>query len=148
MDMSGKQTPEMEQKQQPLSEQAKDMGAAVKDRANEALATAKEKGKDLMDGGRKMMGDLEQKAGDAVASVGGQVRKAAGTLRERLPHEGMIGSAAESVAGTLESGATYLEEHDLRAMADDVAGVIRTHPIQSVLIGIGIGFLLGRTLRS
>ena len=104
MDMSGKKPHETEQKQQPISEQAKEMGTAVKDKANEALAAAREKGKDLVDGGRKMMGEVEQKAGDAVAGVGGQVRKLAGTLRERLPHEGMVGSATESVAGTLESG--------------------------------------------
>jgi ElaB/YqjD/DUF883 family membrane-anchored ribosome-binding protein len=33
-------------------------------------------------------------------------------------------------------------------MMDDVTNVVRRHPLPAVLVGIGIGFLIGRTLGS
>jgi hypothetical protein len=133
---------------QSFGQQAKDVGTAVKDKASETLSSATEKGKEALESGRQMASNLGDKANEAVAGVGGQMRNIAGRLRDQLPHEGMIGTAADTIAGTLESGAHYLEEHDLRAMMDDVVGVVRTYPIPSVLIGVGLGFLLGRTIRS
>jgi hypothetical protein len=69
----------------------------------------------------------------------------AGTLRDRGPHEGMLGSASTTVAGALESGGRYLQEEGFSGMMDDVAGIIRRNPIPAVLIGIGLGFLIART---
>jgi hypothetical protein len=60
----------------------------------------------------------------------------------------MLGRASEAVASTLESGGSYLEDKHLSGMADDVTQMIRRNPIPAVLIGVGLGFLIGRTLRS
>jgi hypothetical protein len=48
----------------------------------------------------------------------------------------------------LDSGGAYLQEHDLRGMADDMTNLIRRYPIQSLLVGIGVGFLLAKATRS
>jgi hypothetical protein len=111
-------------------------GAA--ERARELASTAGEKARDLG-------AAVGQRADDAASAVGGGMRSLAGTLRERAPREGMLGSASSSVAGTLESGARYLEEHGMSGMMDDLAGLVRRNPIPAVLVGIGIGFLLART---
>jgi hypothetical protein len=61
----------------------------------------------------------------------------------------MMGSAASSVAGALETGGRYLQEHDLSDIGNHVVGLIRRNPVPAVLISMGIGFLLARaTTRS
>jgi hypothetical protein len=70
------------------------------------------------------------------------------TIREHTPREGMMHAAAEKVAETLESGGRYLEEHKLREIGDDLTNLIRRNPIPALLLGIGVGFLLARAIRS
>jgi uncharacterized protein YjbJ (UPF0337 family) len=53
----------------------------------------------------------------------------------------MARSAATSVASKASDAGTYLQ--DLPA---EITGLIRRHPIPSLLVGIGVGFLLGRSL--
>jgi hypothetical protein len=69
-------------------------------------------------------------------------------LRETAPHEGFIGSAASTVADTLEASGRYLEQQNLSDMGRDVVNLIRRYPIQAVLVGFGIGFLLASGRRS
>jgi ElaB/YqjD/DUF883 family membrane-anchored ribosome-binding protein len=59
----------------------------------------------------------------------------------------MLGSAAGAVADRLEAGGQYLQENSLGDMADDVAGLVRQHPLPALAIVFGVGFLLGSALR-
>jgi hypothetical protein len=60
----------------------------------------------------------------------------------------MLGSATRTVADTLEGAGKYLEDKNLSGMMDDVTGLIKRNPIPAVLLGLGIGFLVGRALSS
>src|SRR5262245_1579447 len=117
---------------------AEEAAAGVADKAKEMTSTAAEKAKEAASA-------VGQKADDAAASVGHGMRSLAGSIRERGPHEGMLGSATSGVASTLEGGARYLEEQGMSGMVDDLAGLIRRNPIPALLVGVGIGFLLART---
>jgi len=83
-----------------------------------------------------------EKADDATASVGGGLKSAANTVRQNTPHEGMLGSASEQVASTLESAGSYLQDKGLSGIGDDLTGLIRRYPVPAVLIGVGLGFLI------
>jgi hypothetical protein len=72
----------------------------------------------------------------------------ADTVRDRGPESGLLGRATRGVADALEGSGKYLEEKNLSGMADDVTSMIKKNPIPALLIGIGVGFLLGRALRS
>src|SRR5207248_7867332 len=89
--------------------------------------------------------ELADTAGSSVASG---MKNLAGTLRETAGQGGMLGSAAASVADTLESGSRYLQDEGFAGLADDVTAVVRRNPIPAMLVCVGIGFLLGRTLSS
>ena len=69
----------------------------------------------------------------------------AGTVREKLPHEGMVGTASGYVADALESGGRYLQQEGFSGMADDLTNLIRRNPIPALLFGIGLGYLLARS---
>jgi len=129
-------------------QQAKDIASSVKDKAREAGTAVSEKAQNLMEGAKDRMSHLGENAGEGIKQVGGQMRTLAGRLREQGPHEGTWGSASEAVASTLESGGNYLEQHDFRAMAEDLSGVVKNHPMPALLACVGLGFLLGRSLRS
>jgi uncharacterized protein YjbJ (UPF0337 family) len=49
-------------------------------------------------------------------------------------------SAATSVAGTMSGAGTYLQD-----LPGELTEIIRRHPIPSMLVGIGVGFLLARS---
>jgi len=87
------------------------------------------------------------KTNDGIAAVGHQMNALGGTVRKAAPQNGAIGSAATTVADKLQAGGHYLEEHGLQDMAKDLTSLVRHYPIQSVLVGFGLGCLLGMTFR-
>jgi hypothetical protein len=92
--------------------------------------------------------EIGQKAEQAVGSVGGEMKALAGTIRSKAPEGGLLGSAASEVAGTLESGGAYLQERNIKGMGEDLTNLIRRYPVQAILVGLGVGFLVGQALRS
>ena len=82
-----------------------------------------------------------------VAAVGERIGSLADVIREKAPHEGAMGTAATAVAEKLDVAGSYLQEKDLNHVLGDVSGIIRRYPVPSLLIGLGIGYLLARTTR-
>jgi hypothetical protein len=87
------------------------------------------------------------KSNDGIAAVGHQMNALGGTVRKAAPQDGVIGSASTTVADKLQAGGRYLERHGLQDMGKDLTSLVRHYPIQSVLVGFGLGCLLGMTLR-
>lgn len=79
---------------------------------------------------------------DAKDTVGEGMEKFGGNLRDRGA------SAAAALGGRLQAAGTYLREHDFGDMNEGLKDVIRRHPLQSVLVGVGVGVILARALRS
>jgi ElaB/YqjD/DUF883 family membrane-anchored ribosome-binding protein len=133
-------------------QKVQDAAHAAGQKAQDLAQTAGQKVTDAAHAASQKVQDVAhaagQKAEDATASLGGSLKTAADKVRENGPHDGMLGRGAEAVASTLERGGDYLKDKNLTGMADDMTEMIRRNPIPAVLIGIGLGFLLGRTLRS
>jgi len=68
----------------------------------------------------------------------GRIHEAAQSARETR-----VGGA---VADRMDHASAYIREHSMSEVADNLSDVIRRHPIQSVLVSAGIGYLLGRIL--
>jgi ElaB/YqjD/DUF883 family membrane-anchored ribosome-binding protein len=117
------------QKAQELSQKAQDAASQVGHKAQEAASA------------------VAEKTDDALSSMGERMTSLAGTIREKAPHEGTIGSAAATVADRLQSGGQYLQEHGIQEITEDLATVIRRHPVQSVFLALGIGFFVGMASR-
>jgi hypothetical protein len=120
-----------------VKNKAQDLGAAALHQAKDAASQLAEKGKDLAHA-------AGQKADDAASAVGGGMKSLAGTVRQRGPHDGFLGSAASTTADALERGGRYLQEEGVTGMAEDLTNLIRRHPIPAMLVGIGLGFLVAR----
>jgi hypothetical protein len=122
------------------------------DKARDALSTAADKGREAasaVGGAVSQAASAVGRAADsATQSAGSGMRNLGETIREHSPQGGVLGTPAQAVASGLEKGGHYLEKEGLSGMMDDVTDLIRRNPVPALLIGIGIGFLIGRTLGS
>jgi hypothetical protein len=84
------------------------------------------------------------KAQQAATTIGGQLEAAAEVVRERLPQEGAAGQVANALSDQLSGIGRYLQSHGLHGVVVTMGNVIRQYPVQSLLLGIGIGYLLSR----
>jgi uncharacterized protein YjbJ (UPF0337 family) len=83
-----------------------------------------------------------KKANEAAPFVGEKMGTLAASIRERAPRDGRLGTATTKVAEGLESASYYLKEKRFDHLGDDLRGLIRRYPVQSLLVGLGLGFLL------
>ncbi len=85
-----------------------------------------------------------RRANEAAPVIGEKMKSLASAIRGKAPHEGKIGTTATKVAGGLESASYYLQEKKFDHLGEDVRGLVRRYPLQSLLVGVGLGFLLAR----
>jgi ElaB/YqjD/DUF883 family membrane-anchored ribosome-binding protein len=135
-----------------MADRAKDTAMDVADKAKNTASNLADKTKDTAANVTQKAEELAKTAGrkadDATAAVGSSIRSAADTVRSKGPHEGVLGSATSATASALDSTGRYLEQEKLSGMAEDMTQLIRRNPISALFVAAGIGFLIGRALRS
>jgi len=57
-------------------------------------------------------------------------------------------TAQEKVVDAYDAGRKYLQQANIKDMAGDVRELIGRHPLPAVLVGMGIGYMLGRMVSS
>ena len=80
----------------------------------------------------------------AAAVAGEKLGSAAELLRQKAPREGRIATAATAVAEPLENTGSYLQEQGFSGVIGELEGLICRHPVQAVLLTLGVGYLLAR----
>lgn len=111
-------------------DKAKEMAKSASDAVSSAASSA-----------GRTVDNLASSAGSGLKSVGDRIESA-------LPKEGYVGAASHAVASGFQQTGQYLEQEKLSGMMEDVTDVIRRNPFPAILVGIGLGFIIGRTLRS
>lgn len=117
------------------SERGQDMGDQLQQTAQRAADQARdtiESGKATVAGRVDTMGDRMEERGREMEQEGGL--------------KGKAGSAMTGVGEAMTDSADYLRSHDLGDMRDDLSHQIRQHPLLSMGVAIGAGFLLSRIL--
>lgn len=145
-------------KQQQAPEKAKESFDKAKEVGGQAMDKAKEVGGQVMDKAKEAASSVGEMAGqafsaagkkadDLTSTAGADIKKWGDAMSEKSPHDGILGHASQAVAETIKEGGKYLQEAKLSGMADDVSKLIQKHPVPAIMIGIGVGFILGRALR-
>jgi hypothetical protein len=122
-------------------QKAKDAGAEAVDKAKEAAASVGEMA-------AQAACAVGGKVDDLTASAGTEIKEFGDRLGAKAPHDGVLGHASQAVAETIHAGGKYIEDAKLSGMTNDVAKMVRRNPIPSLLIGIGVGFMIGRAMRA
>ena len=91
---------------------------------------------------QELGGTAARKANEAAPIIGEKMKSLASVIREKAPREGAIGTTATKVAEGLESASYYLQEKKFDHLGEDFRGLVRRYPLQSLLIGLGLGFLV------
>jgi len=133
-------------------EKARDATAGAGERLKEGATGVMDRVKDAASHAGQAVENVAstvgQKAENAVGSVGHGMQSLGEKVQEKGPDSGILGKASHAVGDALEKGGKYLEEKKISGMAGDLTDLIKRNPIPAVLVGIGLGFLLARTLRS
>jgi len=78
----------------------------------------------------------------------GALEKTASALHEKGDRVAAATSgAAHKTADKIQATADYIREHDVKAMMNDVEGLVRRHPGQALAAAVAAGFLFGRVFR-
>jgi len=115
--------------------------AGVADKARELSGDAMRAGQHAAQQAAHSVGNAAE---TATSRVGEGMQNLAQTVRQRGPDAGVLGSAADTVADTLEQGGRYIQSEGLSGMTDDLTTQIKRNPIPALLVGIGFGFVLAR----
>ena len=133
-------------------DKARDLASNVADKAKDVASQAMDKAKDAASSVGGMVSDAAKNAGrkadDLTSQAGSGIKHFGDTIRENAPREGMLGDAAKTVANTTKQVGSYLEEEGLSGMFEDVTSLIKRNPIPAILVGVGLGVLIGRLMRS
>jgi len=72
-----------------------------------------------------------------------KVRDFVDGVKEKSPREA-VRNITEAADEAKHQAKDYMDHTTVRGLADDVAGIIRRYPVQSLLIGVAAGFFLSR----
>lgn len=112
----------MEPNRQSFEEQAKQTGSTSTDTVDATSSPA---------------GETANRAGEAVESE-------ATHLREHLSETGQAGETAEAVARKVKQTSVYLQQQGIGGVVEILELLIRRYPLQTLLLGLGCGYLLSR----
>lgn len=99
--------------------------AGVQDRANEVMG----------------------RAAEGLETAANRLNDFADRQRDQGGPMGRANDFAHQAANTMESTARYLRDNDVRALQGDLERMVREKPLQTLLIGVAAGWVLGKILR-
>ena len=117
-----------------------DVGSSVRDRAGQlknSLADALDAGADK----------LRQRGGATRASSPGDLAGATDTGSVALGADSRTTQVTNRVAGGMAATADWIRDADLDRMKTSVERQVKEHPGRSLLIAVGVGYLLGKIIR-
>jgi len=120
-----------EQAEQEIDRRLQEYGDKVAGVVASASAKAQELG-----------ANAAKKANEAAPVIGEKMESLATSIREKAPRDGTLGTASTKVAEGLESASYYLKEKRFEYLGEDLQGLVRRYPLQSLLVGFGLGFFL------
>jgi len=129
-----------------VADKARDLGNKAADTVQHVTDQAQQFASDASDKASQLADTASDKADAAMTATGTQMKNLAQTVREQAP-EGTVGTYATQAADALEKGGNYLQDADVETVRTDLEQIIRQHPIESLFVGLGVGYLLARATR-
>lgn len=117
-------------------EKLADVGSTVRERAGtmkDSLADALESGADR----------LRQRAGSQSGSLAGST----GSGSMAIANDGRMAQVGDKVASGMDATAQWLRDADLDGLKTSIEHQVKEHPGRTLLMAVGVGYLLGKALR-
>lgn len=134
-----------------VKEKAQGLASSVSQKTQDIAANVAHKAQDLaLEAAKKAQAGASaavEKTNEGIAAVGHQMSSLGGTIRQAAPRQGTGASVASKVGDSLQAGGHYLEKHGLEDMSKDAKALIYQYPLQSLVVGFGVGCLVGMALK-
>lgn len=137
-------------------------GAGFADRARDIAGTAQEKLADVGSTVRERAAGMKDSLADALESGadklrqrvqssqtgGSQLAGATTAGAVTTTDSGRVTVAGERLAGGMQATADWLRDADLDSLKTGVERQVKEHPGRTLLIAVGLGYLLGKAFRN
>jgi hypothetical protein len=121
---------------QGKARQVQDKAQQVREQAEQSSARAQER---IQSAGH----EAHTRADTAMSQSGANMQTLSSNVRERRP-DGPAGEVADRAAGVLDSSGRYLQRSNPTDVRNDLEQLMRKHPLETILVGLGAGYLLNR----
>ena len=113
---------------------------------DEAKARLTQVGEEAREALVKRVGQVQDKVDDAIQGAGEKVVELADKIDGAGPPQGKVHDAVHQVADQIRSGGDYLSGGTVAGFRADLTRFVRQHPLASLTMAVGTGFLLGYAL--
>jgi hypothetical protein len=132
-----------------------EQSAGLADRARGALGSAGEKlsgvgstVRDKASGAKDSLANALEAGAERLRARGGDGMSAAGATGGSMTvADDRMTQVTTRVAGGMEGAADWLREADLDGVKSSIEQQVKDHPGRTLLIAVGLGYLLGKALR-
>ena len=123
-----------------IADTVRNAASTIADKGQDALSSVKDKAADLP----AILADKLEAGADSIRpdhqpSVNGSTGSLVDTTK--------IAKATDSLANGMQAGADWLRNADLNKMRDGMEQQVKDKPVQSLLVALGVGYVLGKAVR-
>jgi len=132
-----------------FGDRARELAGSARDRLADVGATARERATHIRgsvaDALESSADKLRQRAG--AASGDGQLSGATSGAGVAVAHEGRMTDAASRVATGMDATAEWIRDIDIDGLKVGIERQVKEHPGRTLLIAVGLGYLIGKAFR-
>ena len=138
----------------PANDQSSSSGFA--DRARSIAGSTQEKLADVGSSVRDRAGHVKDSLADALESGASRLRQrsthgelagSTGTGSANVEANSRVDEVSTNVAGGMQATASWLRDADIDSLKLGIEKQVKEHPARSLLIAIGLGYLMGKAFR-
>ena len=144
----------------PQGNMAGDASQGIGDRAKDIAGSAREKLADVGSTVRERAGTMKDSLANAIESGAEKLRNRGANMGSGgvalagetggssvAVSDGRAAQVTDKVAGGMEATASWLRDTDLDSLKQSLETQVKEHPGRTLLIAVGVGYLLGKALR-
>jgi ElaB/YqjD/DUF883 family membrane-anchored ribosome-binding protein len=120
--------------------------AQIREVKNQVVDQAKTSFRQARDRATSSLSESRHEAADRIGGIAGAFRSTSHHLRSEN-HAG-VANLTDSLAEQVERLSSYLRDHDLRAVRDDIENLARRQPAIAIGAALALGMLGARFLKS
>jgi hypothetical protein len=143
---------------QGMADRARDLAGSAQDRLADVGSTVRDRASDVGS-------QVREKAGQAKNSLVGALEAGADRLRQRsqsgspsyagatadgsvgVAEQGRLAPVADKVAGGMQATADWLRDADIDSMRSGIERQVKEHPGRTLLIALGLGYVIGKAFK-
>jgi ElaB/YqjD/DUF883 family membrane-anchored ribosome-binding protein len=144
----------------PQGNLAGDSSQGIGDRAKDIAGSARDKLADVGSTVRDRAGSMKDSLADAIESGADKLRNRGANMGSGgamlagetggssvAVSDGRVTQVSDKLAGGMQATANWLRETDLDSVKQSLETQVKEHPGRTLLIAVGVGYLLGKALR-